>query len=66
MSEVRCTGKYLLFDVIHKGVTYECMTSSDTKNLFECTPQPEDWVEIEDVIRDAAWRGEIENLDELG
>jgi hypothetical protein len=42
------------------------MTSSDTKNLFECTPQPEDWVEIEDVIRDAAWRGEIENLDELG
>jgi hypothetical protein len=66
MSEVRCTGKYLLFDVIHKGVTYECMTSSGTKNLFECTPQPEDWVEIEDVIRDAAWRGEIENLDELG
>ena len=66
MSKVICTGKYLLFDVIHKGVTYECMTSSDTKNLFECTPQPEDWVEIEDVIRDAAWRGEIENLDELG
>jgi hypothetical protein len=66
VSEVRCTGKYLLFDVIHNGLTYECMTSSDTKNLFECTPQPENWVEIEDVIRDAAWRGEIENLDELG
>ena len=66
MSSVRYTGKYLLFEVIHKGVTYECMTSSDTKNLFECTPKPENWVEIEDVIREAAWNLSIENLDELG
>lgn len=66
MSKVRCTGKYLLLEVIHKGVTYECMTSSDTKNLYECTPKPEDWVEIENVIRDAAWNLSIENLDELG
>lgn len=66
MSKVRCTGKYLLLEVIHKGVTYECMTSSDTKNLYECTPKPEDWVEIEDVIRDAVWNLSIENLDELG
>lgn len=42
------------------------MTSSDTKNLFECTPKPENWVEIENIIRDAAWNLEIENLNELG
>jgi len=65
-SKVRCTGKYLLFEVIHKGITYECMTSSDTKNLYECTPEPENWVEIENVIRDAAWNLRIEDLDELG
>lgn len=65
-SKVRCTGKYLLLEVIHKGITYECMTSSDTKNLYECTPKPENWVEIEDVIRDAAWNLSIEDLNELG
>ena len=53
-SKVMCTGKYLLFEVIHKGIVYECMTSSDTKDLYACDPEPEDWVEIENVIRDAA------------
>jgi hypothetical protein len=65
-SKVRCTGKYLLFEVIHKGIVYECMTSSDTKDLYACDPEPEDWVEIENVIRDAAWNLRIENLDEVG
>jgi hypothetical protein len=63
---VRCVGKYLLIEVDHNGITYECMTSSDTKDLFECNPEPESWVEIEDIIRNAAWNLEIENLDELG
>jgi len=65
-SKVICTGKYLLFNVHYNGIVYECMTSSDTKNLFECTPDPEDWVVIEDIIRNAAWNLEIENLNELG
>jgi hypothetical protein len=37
------------------------MVSSDFKNLYECDPKPENWVEIEDIIRDAAWNLDIKN-----
>lgn len=63
---VKCTGKYLLIEVIFESVSYECVVSSDCKDLFECNPEPESWTDIENIIREAAWRGEIENLDELG
>jgi hypothetical protein len=63
---VTCTGKYLLIEVIHEGVTYECVTSSDLKNLYECTPDPESWTGIENLIREAAWRGDVQDLDLLG
>jgi len=66
MSQVRCTGKHLLMEVEFNGVTYECLTSFDCKDLLGCEPEPENWLHIEDLIRDAAWRGEIENLDLLG
>lgn len=66
MSKVRCYGKYLLLEVKHKGKKYDCVVSSDCKNLFECDPEPEDRVEIENIIRDAAYNLEIENLNKLG
>jgi len=66
MSKVECTGKHLLMDVEHNGITYECIVSYDCKDLFECDPKPDSWTEFEDVIRDAAWNLKIENLDELG
>lgn len=66
MSKVKCYGKHLLLAVEHEGIVYDCLVSSDCKDLFECDPAPDSWTEIEDIIRDAAWRSEIENLDELG
>lgn len=66
MSEVICRGKHLLIEVNHNSKNYNCVVSDDCKNLLECDPLPDMWGEIEDIIRDAAWRGEIVNLDELG
>lgn len=66
MSKVTCTGKHLLLEVVHNNITYDCMVSFDCKNLFECDPSPENWTEIEDVIRDAAYNLKIINLNELG
>ncbi len=66
MSQVICRGKHLLIEVEHEGITYDCLVSSDCKNLFECDPKPDSLVEIENLIREAAWKGEIENLDLLG
>lgn len=66
MSKVNCTGKYLLLEVIHDKIVYNCVVSSDCKNLFECDPEPKDRVEIENIIRTAAYNLEIENLNELG
>jgi hypothetical protein len=63
---VKCTGKHLLIEVTFEGIVYDCLVSSDLKNLFRCDPIPENWVEIENLIRDAAWNGNIENLEELG
>jgi hypothetical protein len=64
--KVECIGKYFILQVNHNGIDYECVVSYDCKNLFECHPQPNDWVEIENIIRDAAYNLEIKNLDELG
>lgn len=66
MSKVKCYGKNLLLEVEHDDIVYDCLVSSDCKNLYECEPTPNSWVEIENVIRDAAWNLKIENLDELG
>jgi hypothetical protein len=66
MNKVICRGKHLLIEVRHNGITYDCVVSYDCKNLYECEPKPDIWVEIENIIRDAAWRGEIEDLDKLG
>jgi len=66
MSNVICRGKHLLMEVRHNGITYDCVVSDDCKHLYECEPKPDSLVEIEDIIRDAAWRGEIEDLNELG
>ena len=66
MSKVECTGKHLLLEVKHKGITYECIMSFDCKDLFECDPKPASWTEIENVIRDAAFNFKIKNLEELG
>jgi hypothetical protein len=61
MSKVEYITKYHVLEVKHKEITYECMVSSDFKNLYECDPKPENWVEIEDLIRDAAWNLDIKN-----
>ncbi len=66
MSKVICRGKHLLIEVNHNNKTYDCVVSYDCKDLLECDPLPDMWVEIEDIIREAAWRGEIVNLNELG
>lgn len=63
MSKVEYIGSYYIFTVIHKDIEYECVTSSDCKNLFKCTPEPENWVEMENIIRDAAFNLEIKNFD---
>ena len=65
-STVECTGKHLLMEVKHKGTTYECMVNFDCKDLFKCDPRPDNWVGIENVIRDAACNQQIKNLNELG
>ena len=66
MSKVKCTGKHLLLEVKHNNIVYDCVVSFDCKNLFECYPIPDDLIEIENIIRDAAYNLEIENLNELG
>lgn len=66
MSKVICRGKHLLIEVNHNNETYDCVVSYDCKDLYECEPKPDSLVEIENIIREAAWRGEIEDLDELG
>jgi hypothetical protein len=66
MSKVRCIGKHLLLQVEYNDITYDCMVSYDCKDLFKCEPEPDCWTEIEDIIRDAAWNLEIEDLNELG
>jgi hypothetical protein len=63
MSKVKCYNQYFLLEVEHNGVTYDCMVSSDFKDLFECDPSPDCWVEIENIVREAAWSGEIEGID---
>jgi hypothetical protein len=63
MNKVKHISTRYILEVEHNGITYECAVSFDFKDLFECEPKPENWVEIEDAIRDAAWRGEIKNLD---
>jgi hypothetical protein len=62
MSKVEYYGSYLLLTVKHGGITYDCLVSEDCKNLYECNPIPDNWVEIEDVIRDHAYKGKIINL----
>lgn len=66
MSKVKCTGKHILIEVEHKGVTYNCVFCDGVKNMYECEPEPQSWNEIVDIVRDAAWNLKIENLDELG
>ena len=63
-TKVEYTGKHLLLNVYHNGVLYECVVSSDCKDLFKCNPAPNNWIEIEDIIRDAAFNLNIKNLDE--
>jgi hypothetical protein len=63
MTKVRRISTHYILEVKHNSITYECTVSYDFKDLFECEPKPENWVEIENIIRDAAWNGEIENLD---
>lgn len=60
---VRYIGKHLIFIVTYNDIEYEVITSEDTKDLFDIYPEPESRVEIEDIIRDAAWNLEIENFD---
>jgi hypothetical protein len=62
MSEVKLISTHYILEVTHNEVKYECTVSFDFKDLFECTPSPNDWVEIENIIRNAAWNGEIENI----
>jgi hypothetical protein len=64
MGKVRRISTHYIIEVEHNGITYECTVSYDFKDLFECTPKPKDWVEIENIIREAAWNGEIENFNE--
>ena len=70
MSKVTCIGKHILLTVEHNGVEYYCVVCGGIKNLYECDPNPQEHgstrLEIEDIIRDAAWSLNIENLDELG
>lgn len=66
MSQVRCVGKQIRIEVEHNGATYECLFCDSLKNMFECDPEPENWVQLENLVREAAWRGEIENLELLG
>lgn len=70
MSKVKCIGKHILLIVEHNGVQYECVVCSGVKNLYECTPHPKEhnstWTDIENIIRDAAWNLEIQDLDTLG
>jgi hypothetical protein len=63
MSKVRRISTYYVLIVEHNGIDYECVVSYDLKDLFECYPEPKNWVEIENIIRDAAWDGDIENFD---
>lgn len=62
MPKVKHISTHYILEVEHNGITYECTVSSDFKDLFECNPKPKDWVEIENIIRDVAWNGEIENF----
>lgn len=66
MSQVRCVGKQIRIEVEHNEVTYECLFCDGLKSMFECEPEPESWTQLENQVREAAWRGEIENLDLLG
>lgn len=60
---VKLIAKHFVMTVVFEGVEYEAITSEDTKNLYEIHPEPKSRVEIENIIRNAAWNGEIENLD---
>jgi len=61
--KVRYITKHYVFIVTYKGVEYEVTTSEDTKNVYAVYPEPESIVEIENIIRDAAWNLKIENFD---
>lgn len=67
MSQVTCIGKHYILEVVHNDISYECTVSYDFKDLFECHPKPTNWVEIENIIRDAAWSGKVKfpNTDTL-
>lgn len=66
-TKVKYIGKHILLIVEHNGVEYECIVCSSVKNLYQCNPNPEEhnttWTDIENIIRDAAWNLEIEDLD---
>jgi hypothetical protein len=59
---VKLITKHLVMIVTFEGVEYEATTSEDTKNLYDVHPEPKSRVEIENIIRNAAWNLEIENL----